>query len=998
MPPIRNWPYQNGFTFSTWFRIDPVSGTNIEKEKPYLYWFCTSKGIGYRAHFMGSCLVLTYSRQAGKEQQHCIQYEFKPREWYMITISHIYNRWSKSMVNCFINGKLFSQTAIQFYIDPNEVFDKCILGATPDSQNELTQFSGQLSTLYLFDQSLDSSIVEALFMLGPSYKNQFRYENECSHLQLKSNYLKLLYDGKLTQSIVFMYNPTNCDSQLLLQSSPKLQLETTTPSSQPQYFIHNSHALMLTDVKAIKTSSIFTSLLSIGGIQVFYVLFGQLDCKQPDDSIDYSVCSTLFQILCDMIELSHNIQLQMINTKGFLAMSYMLEKASRQHITDKVLNSILYLTKFFVRLDNSNGSILLKQLLDHIVFNPSIWIYCSIEVQTKLYSYLATEFVNDLQIYANIRRISAVIQTMHALKYYYFMIDPENRSGFKAKAIDSQRPSLEQISSLRNYMILFVKELVTKENGVQDDELQAILNYLHTVHEDENLIDVLQLVVTLMNEHPPSMIPSFDRKLGIRTIFKLLASNSETIRIKTLKLLGFFLQKSTSKRKAETMSVFNLFSLLTDRLLLHQNSFSMAVYNTLYEILVERTIQQIVDDRHQDPDQTHRIENPQILKVIATLIRNDSSKNMKIISIKKQFLNDLINLCKENRENRRILLQISVWQEFLIGLAYINPQDDDENEITNYVFDLFRILLNHAIKYEYGGWRVWIDTLSIIHSRVSREEYQTKMNRLYDEHEKTNGEPMQLPPFRTPEFKWSLIHKRLLGDILDEIESEIDSWKSNGVKSLVDQVNNVDNNIFCLNTIHIITQMGDVLTNSCGGLLPLLASATSNNSSDIEILENTEGLSLQEGDEILERIMRIVDLLVLANSLNFNDLEQEKNMPNGAIIRQTLRLTFTFAVKNCLKSRKKINSSKSEPFIGIPYKYQDFLDKIKAINQRDPIEALLEHHLNKQNDDSSNEFLLKSIDIYRLRSLVYRDVVRNEKNKAKPIVSVVRHCFKYLLL
>jgi hypothetical protein len=62
---------------------------------------------------------------------------------------------------------------------------------------------------------------------------------------------------------------------------------------------------------------------------------------------------------------------------------------------------------------------------------------------------------------------------------------------------------------------------------------------------------------------------------------------------------------------------------------------------------------------------------------------------------------------------------MSVWQEFLIALAYIHPNDDDEVEITNLVFELFKILLYHAIKYEYGGWRVWIDTLSILHSRVN---------------------------------------------------------------------------------------------------------------------------------------------------------------------------------------------------------------------------------------------------------------------------------------
>ena len=31
--------------------------------------------------------------------------------------------------------------------------------------------------------------------------------------------------------------------------------------------------------------------------------------------------------------------------------------------------------------------------------------------------------------------------------------------------------------------------------GVKDDELQSILNYLTTVHEDENLHDVLQMLM-----------------------------------------------------------------------------------------------------------------------------------------------------------------------------------------------------------------------------------------------------------------------------------------------------------------------------------------------------------------------------------------------------------------------------------------------------------------------------------------------------------------------
>lgn len=79
---------------------------------------------------------------------------------------------------------------------------------------------------------------------------------------------------------------------------------------------------------------------------------------------------------------------------------------------------------------------------------------------------------------------------------------------------------------------------------------------------------------------------------------------------------------------------------------------------------------------------------------------------------------------------------MSVWQEFLIGMAYVYPIDQEEIEITDMVFKLFKILLHHAIKHEYGGWRVWIDTLSILHSRVSKEDYQLKMSKLYEDYEK----------------------------------------------------------------------------------------------------------------------------------------------------------------------------------------------------------------------------------------------------------------------
>lgn len=124
-----------------------------------------------------------------------------------------------------------------------------------------------------------------------------------------------------------------------------------------------------------------------------------------------------------------------------------------------------------------------------------------------------------------------------------------------------------------------------------------------------------------------------------------------------------------------------------------------------------------------------------ILKVVATLIRQ-SKQTPELLEVKKLFLSDMTLLCNNNRENRRTVLQMSVWQEWLIAMAYIHPKNAEEQKISDMVYSLFRMLLHHAIKYEYGGWRVWVDTLAIVHSKVSYEEFKLQFAQMYEHYER----------------------------------------------------------------------------------------------------------------------------------------------------------------------------------------------------------------------------------------------------------------------
>nr|XP_045361485.1 lipopolysaccharide-responsive and beige-like anchor protein isoform X1 [Camelus bactrianus] len=280
---------------------------------------------------------------------------------------------------------------------------------------------------------------------------------------------------------------------------------------------------------------------------------------------------------------------------------------------------------------------------------------------------------------------------------------------------------------------MFIKQLVMKDSGVKEDELQAILNYLLTMHEDDNLMDVLQLLVALMAEHPNSMIPAFDQRNGLRVIYKLMASTSEGIRVQALKAMGYFLKHLAPKRKAEVMLGHGLFSLLAERLMLQTNLITMTTYNVLFEILIEQICTQVIHKQHPDPDSSVKIQNPQILKVIATLLRN-SPQCPESMEVRRAFLSDMIKLFNNNRENRRSLLQCSVWQEWMLSLCYFNPKNSDEQKITEMVYAIFRILLYHAVKYEWGGWRVWVDTLSITHSKVTFEIHKENLANIFREH------------------------------------------------------------------------------------------------------------------------------------------------------------------------------------------------------------------------------------------------------------------------
>lgn len=60
--------------------------------------------------------------------------------------------------------------------------------------------------------------------------------------------------------------------------------------------------------------------------------------------------------------------------------------------------------------------------------------------------------------------------------------------------------------------------------------------------------------------------------------------------------------------------------------------------------------------------------------------------------------------------------------------------------------------------------------------------------------------------------------------------------------------------------------------------------------SELDVIEPTQGMPIEVAVSFLQRLVNMADVLIFASSLNFADLEADKNMSSGGILRQCLRL------------------------------------------------------------------------------------------------------------
>ena len=113
--------------------------------------------------------------------------------------------------------------------------------------------------------------------------------------------------------------------------------------------------------------------------------------------------------------------------------------------------------------------------------------------------------------------------------------------------------------------------------------------------------------------------------------------------------------------------------------------------------------------------------------------------------------------------------------------------------------------------------------------------------------------------------------------------------------------------------------------------------------------------------------------MITINGVTRAELEAEKNMSSGGILRQCLRLVCTCAVRNCLECKER-NRGDFVPKIVDTVKQrqttvsQGSIMKSAAASQR----TMLENLAASSSPVKDLEKLLQDMDVNRLRAVIYR--------------------------
>ncbi|XP_072337816.1 neurobeachin-like protein 1 isoform X1 [Scyliorhinus torazame] len=543
VPTIQRWPGY-AFSFYAWLCLDQgqeasgIFGKGSKRKQ--LYSFFTASGTGFEA-FLTSAGWLVVAVCTKKEYMtvmlpdHC----FCDSLWHSIAVVHVPAKrpFGQSLVYIYVNGQQKLSAPLKFPT-MNEPFTSCCIGSAgqrtttpppsqipdppfslsissgraslsailsssawsglsgkPESVTKLisagtqdsewgspTSLEGQLGSVLVFHDALQSSQVKALYLSGP---------NCISPLKPQESEL-----ADLTSKLLLHYTPKACKSPICLDLSPNLFHGRLT-----------GHKVVNWDIKDIINCA--------GGLNVLFPLLEQMcnlgtqglmkngdnlggtDFVTPEAStpaegdwvvipstrasearLEKNPVATFLLTIKHFIRRHSINQENLLHSHGVATLGALLQKIPNSLVDVNMLVAVQLLIE---QANVEKNTQLLHQMYQHLLFDFRVWSHGDFPFRIGHIQYLSTIIKDNRKLF---RKKYGVQFLLDVIRMCYSNSNKDNDL------------SADDVKTIRASLYGLIKYFISK--GVTQEEVQSIMGYIAAINDEQQLSGILEILLNLL--------------------------------------------------------------------------------------------------------------------------------------------------------------------------------------------------------------------------------------------------------------------------------------------------------------------------------------------------------------------------------------------------------------------------------------------------------------------------------------------------------------------
>eukprot|EP00002_Diphylleia_rotans_P034310 TRINITY_DN735_c0_g1_i9.p1 TRINITY_DN735_c0_g1~~TRINITY_DN735_c0_g1_i9.p1 ORF type:complete len:2266 (-),score=393.45 TRINITY_DN735_c0_g1_i9:2885-9682(-) len=638
LPILENFPGSSGLTFASFLKYE--NSKNISSARPTLFSFLNKDKDGIEAYFQdGRLTYAVKDTRKGIQASYSFVYEFPTKILQFVCIVHesFTVPWTPDEVRLYVDGAQVEKGSCKYVsfgepLNYSYVGNRSVLGGeAPFDGDEGNSFglNGKLGSIYIFKDVLSSQSIKLIHELGPQYMGSFLP----GEFELTPKLSKMLAETPLAPKLFLHYVSKATDG--------RIYYDLTTPTSADP-LCGSRHALCHGMNSTMDRP--FSDMIScLGGVQVFLPLLWNInkplekyETVQDDIYARVDHVAEVLRLLLFMFIENKIHQDDMCTSGSFAAVGFILRTLPPSAITTQ---TVMCLRDIWTKLPDIDYS---KELLQNIIFNMRLWIYCDPDTQSELHNVWMETIGEDPQVFRKLFGVQYLLDVLRVFYWYSpekysFAIEP--RLDPLTKVVIGGRPSIQILANLRHAILR--RLTYTLSSSFTQFDGQALTCSL-TIIEPRHRQEILELMNSILESSQGDQIASLLFKINTHIALLHIAYTTDVqVRVSALNTLACLASKYAAAGLLQTYAglLFKCleFTEITD-----------AVYEVIYRLLT-------LSQPSLDASENHTIQCHQMLHVFVLLIEKMSSP------MKLRALRDLNRLLSKTPSNRALATQESQW-------------------------------------------------------------------------------------------------------------------------------------------------------------------------------------------------------------------------------------------------------------------------------------------------------------------------------------------------